>query len=102
MLAMPRLENDVPSNVEPRWLNPEDTADYIGVRVDHLPRLRRAGKLPSPSLHLGPRSPRYDRIALDGMFGATTESDTREKEASIVQAIIDRSRRQKEARGRHH
>ena len=32
-----------------RWLTPDDTADYIGVRVHELPRLVRDGKLPAPS-----------------------------------------------------
>ena len=54
----------------PRWLDREATADYIGVRVDQLPRLRKKGLLPEPSLHLGPRTPRWDRLELDAKFGA--------------------------------
>jgi hypothetical protein len=53
-----------------RWLDREATARYISARVDHLPRLIRAGKLPAPSLHLGARSPRWDRESLDALFGA--------------------------------
>jgi hypothetical protein len=59
---------------EPRWLDAEAAAAYISVRVDELPRLRRAGKLPAPSCHLGPRKPRYDRLQLDAMFGGGTAS----------------------------
>lgn len=61
----------------PRWLDREATAQYIGVRVDHLPRLRRRGLLPEPSCHLGPRSPRWDRDALDAAFGAPVASRPR-------------------------
>lgn len=42
-----------------RWLDRDALAKHISVRVDELPRLARAGKLPAPSLHLGPRSPRW-------------------------------------------
>jgi hypothetical protein len=60
--------------LEPRWLDPEAAATYIGVRVDELRRLRKAGKLPEPSLALGPRTPRYDRYELDALFGGGTAS----------------------------
>jgi hypothetical protein len=69
---------------EPRWLDAEAAAAYISVRVDELPRLRRAGKLPSPSWHLGPRKPRYDRLQLDAMFGGGTASTDAD---SAVQAL---------------
>ncbi len=48
-----------------RWLTPDAAAAYIGVRVHQLPKLVKAGKVPEPSLHLGTRSPRYDRDELD-------------------------------------
>ena len=86
---------------EPRWLPPESAADYIGVRVDELPRLLRSGKLPEPSRHLGPRKPRYDRLALDALFGGGTVADDRAEEAAIVDSIIARAHRQKAAGGRH-
>lgn len=53
-----------------RWMSPEATADYLDVRVDALPRLVRAGRVPAPDYRLGPRSPRYDREALDKAMGA--------------------------------
>ena len=59
---------------DPRWLTPEAAAAHIGERVDRLPKLVRAGKLPAPSRHLGPRKPRYDRAALDAMFEAGAAS----------------------------
>jgi hypothetical protein len=51
-----------------RWLKAEDAATYVGVRVDQLRRLVRTGRLPPPSHSLGPRSPRWDRLALDAVF----------------------------------
>lgn len=57
-----------------RWLSPESAATYIDVRVDSLPRLVRAGRVPAPDYSLGPRSPRYDREALDKAMGARVTS----------------------------
>jgi excisionase family DNA binding protein len=53
-----------------RWMSPEAAADYLDVRVDALRRLVKAGKLPAPDYRLGPRSPRFDREALDKAMGA--------------------------------
>jgi len=53
-----------------RWMDRDACADYISVRVDELPRLVRRGLIPAPSYHLGPRCPRWDRLALDARFGA--------------------------------
>jgi hypothetical protein len=53
---------------EPRWLNADVAAAYIGVRVERLRPLVKAGKLPKPSYHLGPNQPRFDRLALDRVF----------------------------------
>ena len=80
------------SDFQPRWLNPEQAAAYIGRRVDELPRLLRAGKLPQPSYHFGPRSPRYDRQALDALFTGARPSDDLDKvEADAVAAIRARA-----------
>ena len=82
-----------------RWLGPEQTATYVSCRVDHLPRLVRSGKLPPPSLHLGPRSPRYDRLRSDAMFGtaAASEVDAR-KEAARARLRARLQGRQAQAR----
>ncbi|WP_135470061.1 helix-turn-helix transcriptional regulator [Crenalkalicoccus roseus] len=78
------------STVEPRWLDREATARYLSVRVDELPRLLRAGKLPVPSYHLGPKSPRWDRLALDACFvGGVASTDPDIAVAGLVQQIKD-------------
>jgi hypothetical protein len=58
-----------------RWLSPASAADYLDVRVDALPRLVRAGRVPAPDYSLGPRSPRYDREALDKAMGSGVASN---------------------------
>lgn len=76
----------------PRWLDRDACAAYISVRVDELPRLMKRGLLPSPSLHLGPRSPRWDREALDARFDGSVAS--RRKGAShLAKAILEEAGR---------
>lgn len=89
---------------ESRWLDPEATAQYISVRVDQLPRLRRAGKIPAPSYHFGPRSPRYDKTALDALFeGGSAAPDIDRATEEAVNAILagKYTHRKKASRGRN-
>lgn len=71
--------------VEPRWLDRDAVASYVSVRVDHLPRLVREGKLPTPVYHFGPKNPRWDRLAIDQMFGVA--SDNEAQEAAVRDAV---------------
>jgi len=89
--------------IEPRWLNPADAAAYIGRHRDELKRLVRAGKIPPPSYHFGPRSPRYDRLALDALFtGTKAANDLDAAFGDAINAHFERhARGQKTARGRH-
>lgn len=50
---------------EARWLDRDALAAHISVRVDAISRLQKAGRLPEPSYHLGPRQPRWDRDQVD-------------------------------------
>ena len=82
-----------------RWLSPEAAADYIGVRVDKLPKLAKAGKLPPPSRHLGPRQPRYDRTMIDALFAPQAVDTLDEAVNAAVQSIrAENPRRHKDAR----
>jgi len=72
--------------VEPRWLSPDATGAYIGVRVERLRPMVRAGKIPPPSYHLGPTQPRWDRLALDAAF--TGKSATSDAQA-VAQRVAD-------------
>jgi hypothetical protein len=71
-----------------RWLNREDTAAYVGVRVDQLTRHVRSGKLPAPNYHLGPGTPRWDRLALDAAFEGDAAKQSH-GEDSYEQTVAD-------------
>jgi hypothetical protein len=76
-------------DLEPRWLDRDALADYISVRVDELPRLAKAGLLPEPSRHLGPKKPRWDRLAVDARFsGGVASTDPQMAVAGLVQEIL--------------
>jgi hypothetical protein len=85
-----------------RWLDRDALAAHISVRVDELPRLSRSGKLPAPSLHLGPRSPRWWSADVDAAFrpGVGSGSPDLVIEDAIAQIGKGRPRRSQEARGR--
>lgn len=87
---------------DPRWLDREAAAEYISVRVDEMSRLERRGKLPAPSYHLGPRTPRWDRFLLDAAFeGGIASTNTRQAVSALVQEILStpsRARRTQDAR----
>lgn len=75
---------------EARWLDRDALAEYVSIRVDEIPRFTRRGKLPAPSYHLGPRSPRWDRQKVDAAFGGAVASRSPEAMvASVVQEILD-------------
>lgn len=80
------------------WLDREALATHISVRVDHLPKLQRSGKLPAPSYHMGPKSPRWSRHAVDEMFtgepAAPAKPTAEQITANVVHSILTgRSRR---------
>jgi hypothetical protein len=57
-----------------RWLDTAGTAAYLHVQPDTLRRLVKQGRVPRPSYHLGPRSPRWDRHQLDAAFDSSASS----------------------------
>src|SRR5262249_59541910 len=81
----------------PGWLSPDDTAHYIGVRAERLRPLVKQGRIPSPSYHLGPTQPRWDRLALDAAF----EGKERQRDAqAVAQEVADDILRQAAHSGR--
>jgi len=76
----------------PRWLDREAIATYISVRVDYVARLVKAGKLPEPSYHLGPKSPRWDRLVVDACFEGEMRSASRSADEA-VQALVQKIER---------
>lgn len=86
---------------EERWLGPEAAAKYINVRIDALSRLVKQGRIPKPDYSLGPRSPRWDRNALDARFeGGTVSTDPRAAVRAHVEKIIQQGRARREIHAR--
>ena len=71
----------------PRWLDRNALATYISVRVDEIPRLLHAGKLPQPSNHLGPKLPRWWSPSIDEAFGKASALTPRRGAAGAVPVI---------------
>lgn len=72
--------------IEPRWLDLTAAAAYLSVRADRLMVLVKEGRVPAPSYALGPRQPRWDRLALDAKFDGGVDSTNIDM---VVQAICD-------------
>ena len=78
--------------IEPRWLDAAATADYISVRVADLPRLVKAGSIPAPAYQLGPKQPRWDRLALDSSFAGQAASGGIQQAADLIAQGIQQGR----------
>lgn len=86
---------------EPRWMDATETAKYICVRVDALPRLVRQGRIPRPHYDVGPRSPRWDRLALDAAFeGGSASTNIDEMVRAGVQKILETGRPRRQVHSR--
>lgn len=78
----------------PRWLNSEELARYICIRIDSISRLVKQGRIPKPDYRLGDRSPRWDRLALDAAFeGGSASTDPRIAGQAVVQKILAKGRK---------
>lgn len=75
-----------------RWLDRDALAAHICVRPDAIARLVRAGRLPAPSYHLGPRQPRWDRERVDATLAGDVAS-ARRGTLSLAEAIYAEARR---------
>jgi predicted DNA-binding transcriptional regulator AlpA len=84
---------------EPRWLDAEDAARYLSLRLDAFYRAVSAGRVPAASRHLGVRTPRWDRASLDSvMLGSTVAStDTRTAVHALAEEIKAESRQNRPA-----
>jgi hypothetical protein len=78
-----------------RWLSPRALGSYLGRDPKTLSSLVRAGKLPKPTYQLGPKSPRYDRLAVDAMLIGQREHTDAE---DIANRAIQRMRAEYESR----
>jgi hypothetical protein len=69
----------------PRWLDRDAAARYLSQSPDKLRRLVKAGKLPTPSYHMGPKSPLWDREVLDAVLAGKVAS--RQPEVPLAEAV---------------
>ena len=73
------------------WLNRDALAAHLCIRVDAIARLLRAGRLPEPSYHLGPRQPRWNRAKVDAaMAGGVASTDPRTAIHALAAEIASR------------
>lgn len=80
---------------EPRWLDRDGLADYLRLRPDAIHRYQKAGRLPKPSYHLGPRQPRWDvRLVDAAMEGGVASTDPR----TAIQALAEQIARARPTR----
>jgi diphthamide synthase (EF-2-diphthine--ammonia ligase) len=82
----------------PRWLDADAASDYLSLRVDAFLRAVTAGRIPQPSRHLGERTKRWDREALDAvMMGGTASTDTRTAVHALAEEIKTEGRARRQA-----
>jgi predicted DNA-binding transcriptional regulator AlpA len=82
-----------------RWLDADAAADHLSLRIDAFYRAVRAGRLPKASHHLGIRTPRWDRSALDAamLCGGTASTDTRTAIDGLAEEIKAEGRARRQA-----
>lgn len=81
-------------DVAPRWLDADDAARHLGLRVDAFLRRVKAANLPPPSYHLGQRTPRWDRQALDSSLAVGAASPAAGRPFSeVVREILAEGRK---------
>jgi hypothetical protein len=88
------------SDIEPRWLTAGAAAEYVCCTRETLRNLVKRGALPAPSYQFGPRSPRYDRLAIDARLAgraAASNADAILAEGIRVTRTQRRPRRQEAA-----
>jgi excisionase family DNA binding protein len=74
-----------------RWLDEEEAARYLSLRMSALRRLVKAGRLPSPNVSLGKRMPRWDKEELDrAMTGAPAEKPKLQNPQQVVQNAVQK------------
>jgi hypothetical protein len=89
---------------DPRWLDLTAASAYLSLRPDIFARKVREGIVPAPSLHLGERTPRWDRGMLDAaMGGGTGSTNAREAVNALAEEIAGEGRKNgsPRAQGRH-
>jgi hypothetical protein len=84
---------------EPRWLDLTAAAAYLSLRPDIFARKVRTGIIPAPSVHLGERTPRWDRGVLDATMGGGTGGGIGEAVNGVVAEIQREAKNRTKAAG---
>ncbi|WP_010516635.1 helix-turn-helix transcriptional regulator [Komagataeibacter oboediens] len=77
-----------------RWLSREGLARRIDVKPHNVARMVKQGKLPRPSYHLGERSPRWDRHAVDALMMKSQGIETKRDMDEILERHCEEKIRQ--------
>jgi predicted DNA-binding transcriptional regulator AlpA len=78
----------------PGWLSAAAAAAYLSCTPAAVRRYARAGRLPKPSYHLGPRSPRWSREQIDSLLhGRQVKDDTEAQFERMIEGIRTRARK---------
>jgi hypothetical protein len=98
-LALVTTANPRRDRVWPGWMDAAAVAEYLCCTTPAaVRRYARLGRLPKPSYHLGPRSPRWNREQIDSLLvGRQVHDDTA---AQIEDWINDIRSRGKKTVGR--
>lgn len=78
---------------ESRWLDREAVADYISKQPHDIRRLVRDGRIPPPTYHLGQRSPRWDKFAVDAAMSRNLQSFAPRRIDEALEAIREEAAR---------
>lgn len=76
----------------PEWLSAAEAAAYLSFRgAAAVRRLAKLGRLPKPSMHLGPASPRWSREQIDElMHGRQAQDDFDASLEALIHEIQSR------------
>ena len=86
------MTSPAPTWQDGEWWDRDRVARFIASDAYRLPRLVKAGKLPAPSFHLGPRSPRWWSLDIDARFRGKLPDAPKGAEG-LAEAIKNRARR---------
>ena len=82
----------------PRWLDAPAAAAYLSLREDAFLRAVKAGTCPQASRHLGPRTPRWDREALDAAMTGGGHTDARSAFDAMAQETLAKAAQGRKSR----
>ncbi|GBQ44970.1 helix-turn-helix transcriptional regulator [Komagataeibacter europaeus] len=83
-----------------RWVGPSSLAKRLDTTPRNLPRYVAEGKIPQPSYHLGPKTPRWDIHAVDALMLKRAGISTSKDMDATVAKICEENRQYGRRKGR--